>query len=136
MANKMAPVGKWLGIALAIPVLVFILRSHASAEGAISPAEAATWIQHDKALQLVDVRTPAEYDEGHLAGAKLIPLQELPRRFSEIDKSRPVLLYCRTGHRSAMALKILQGHGYTKAKHIRGGTNAWRSAGLRLTAIR
>jgi rhodanese-related sulfurtransferase len=133
MANKLAPAGKWLGIALAIPVLVFILRSQASAEGAISPTEAAARIKNDKTLQLVDVRTPAEYADGHLAGAKLIPVQELPRRLSEIERGRPVLLYCRTGHRSAYALKILQGHGFTEVKHIHGGMNAWMSAGLQVT---
>ena len=70
---------------------------------------------------------------GHLAKAKLIPLQELDKRLAEIDKSKPVLLYCRSGHRSGNALKILQGKGFANAKHIEGGIIAWQAAGLPVT---
>ena len=108
-------------------------RSQASADGAISPKESASWIKDKKDLQLIDVRTPGEYREGHLANAKLIPLQELDRRLPEIDKSKPILLYCRSGHRSGNALKILVGKGYTEAKHMEGGINAWQAAGLPVT---
>ncbi len=124
---------KWLLVALAVPGLVLFLRARASAEGALSPSEAATWIKEKKNLQLVDVRTPGEYAEGHLAGAKLIPVQEIDKRLSEIDKSKPVLLYCRSGHRSGNALKILQDHGYAQAKHLEGGIKAWQAAGLPVT---
>ncbi len=124
---------KWLLVALAVPGLVLFLRSRASAEGTLSPSEAATWIKEKKNLQLVDVRTPGEYAEGHLAGAKLIPVQEIEQRLSEIDKSKPVLLYCRSGHRSGVALKVLVDHGYANAKHLGGGINAWKAAGLPVT---
>lgn len=125
--------GKWFIIALAVPALFLLMRSRASADGAISPGEAATWIKEKKNLQLIDVRTAGEYADGHLAGAKLIPVQEIAKRLSEIDKSKPVLLYCRSGHRSGNALKILQDKGYTEAKHIEGGITAWQAAGLPVT---
>jgi rhodanese-related sulfurtransferase len=124
---------KWSLIAVGAFAALMLLRSYASAEGAISPAEAATWIKEKKDLQLIDVRTPGEYSEGHLANAKLIPLQELESRVAEIDKSKPVLLYCRTGHRSGMALKLLQSKGFTKAKHMEGGITAWTSSGRPVT---
>jgi rhodanese-related sulfurtransferase len=108
-------------------------RSRVSADGAISPAEAANLIKVTKNLQLIDVRTPAEYAEGHLAQAKLIPLQELEKRVAEIDKGKPVLLYCRSGHRSGIALKLLHDKGYAQAKHMDGGINAWKAAGLPVT---
>jgi len=129
----MKPAWRWLIVAIALPALFFLSRAGASADEAISAAEAATWIKDDKAVQLIDVRTRTEYAGGHLAGAKLIPVQELAQRLSEVDKARPVLLYCRTGHRSAYALEILEDHGYTDVKHIRGGIMAWRSAGLPMT---
>jgi len=124
---------KWLLMALAIPALLLVMRSHASADGAITAPQAASMIKDKKDLQLIDVRTAAEYADGHLANAKLIPVQELPQRLAEIDKSKPVLLYCRSGHRSGNALKILQDKGYKDAKHIEGGIGAWQAAGLPVT---
>lgn len=120
----------WIFVALAALALVLFFTSRGAADGAISPTEAASWIKEKKDLQLIDVRTPAEYADGHLAGAKLIPLQELEGRWSEIDKNKPILLYCRSGHRSGKALKILQDKGYAQAKHMEGGINAWKAAGL------
>ena len=124
---------KWLLMAMVIPALVFLSCRHASAEGTLSPTEAATWIKDKKDLQLIDVRTAGEYADGHLAGAKLIPVQELEDRLSEVDKGKPVLLYCRSGHRSGNALKVLRDHGYTDAKHVQGGINAWKASGLPVT---
>jgi len=124
---------KWLLVALAVPVMFLLMRSRVSADGAISPAEAASWIKEKKNLQLIDVRTAEEYSDGHLAGAKLIPVREIGKRLAEIDKKKPVLLYCRSGHRSGNALKILQEQGYTEAKHIEGGITAWQAAGLPIT---
>ena len=125
--------GKWLIIALAIPALILMLRTRVSADGAVTATAAADMIKETKDLQVIDVRTSAEYAEGHLAKAKLIPVQEIAQRLAEIDKSKPVLLYCRSGHRSGNALKILQSKGYTEAKHIEGGITAWQAAGLPVT---
>jgi rhodanese-related sulfurtransferase len=125
MGNK-----PWIFAALGALALVLFFASRGQAEGAISPTEAARWLKEKQDLQLIDVRTPPEYADGHLAGAKLIPLQELEGRWSEIDKSKPILLYCRSGHRSGKALKILQDKGYAQAKHMEGGINAWKAAGL------
>ena len=124
---------KWLFAGLGALALIVFFASRASAEGGISPADAASLIKEKKDLQLIDVRTPSEYADGHLAKAKLIPLQELEARLGEIDKSKPVLLYCRSGHRSGNALKILVGKGYGQAKHLEGGINAWQAAGLPVT---
>lgn len=132
MERKRA-MNKWLLVALGVLAVVVFFGSRASADGAVSPIEAASLLKEKKDLQLIDVRTPAEYESGHLAKAKLIPVQEIESRLGEIDKSKPVLLYCRSGHRSGNALKILQGKGYTQAKHIEGGITAWQAAGLPIT---
>jgi len=127
---------KWLLVALAIPALILMMRSRASAaavDSGIAAPQAAAMIKDKKDLQLIDVRTAAEYAEGHLANAKLIPVQELPQRLAELDKSKPVLLYCRSGHRSGNDLKLLQDKGYKDAKHIEGGIGAWQAAGLPVT---
>lgn len=63
--------------------------------------------------QLVDVRTPFEFQSGHLDGAVNIPVDQLPRRLDGLDRQRPVVLYCRTGSRSRRAAGILARAGYT-----------------------
>ncbi len=123
----------WLGVALVTGGLLFGLRSATAADGAVTPTEAAAMIKQKKDLQLIDVRTEAEYADGHLAGAKLVPVQEIEQRLAEIDKKKPVLLYCRSGHRSGNALKLLQDHGYAQAKHLEGGIKAWQAAGMPIT---
>ncbi len=62
---------------------------------------------------LLDVRTPAEFAEAHAEGAINIPVQELPRRIAELDRSRRVVVYCRSGARSAAAATMLRSAGYT-----------------------
>jgi rhodanese-related sulfurtransferase len=131
--EKAKAMSKWGLVALGALAMVAVFCSRASADGALSPTEAATLIKEKKDLQLIDVRTPAEYADGHLAQAKLIPVQELESRLGEIDKSKPILLYCRSGHRSGNALKILLDKGYPQAKHVAGGINAWKAAGLPVT---
>ena len=63
---------------------------------------------------LVDVRTPEEYGQGHYPGAVNIPLNEVPQRIEEFkDMQKPVVLYCRSGNRSGMAVSILKQNGLT-----------------------
>ena len=63
---------------------------------------------------LVDVRTPAEFVAGHAAGARNLPLQDLPRRMDELPRDREVILYCRSGARSSSALSMLRARGFEK----------------------
>jgi rhodanese-related sulfurtransferase len=85
----------------------------------------------DEGAQLVDVRADHEWEAGHLPGAIHLPLDELAERASEIDKDRPVLLYCRGGNRSTMAAAALADAGYDAAK-LSEGIVRWDEAGLPL----
>jgi rhodanese-related sulfurtransferase len=80
-------------------------------------------------IQLIDVRAPHEHDAGHIAGTKLIELGELSARADEIDRDRPVVFYCRSGGRSAMATQAFAQAGYD-AHNMAGGMLAWDAAGL------
>ena len=75
-------------------------------------------------LFILDVREPHEYQICNLNG-KLIPLGELPRRVSELDSSREMVVYCRSGKRSAEAIQFLQKAGFKKLLNLKGGTLAW-----------
>ncbi|MGH7443129.1 MAG: rhodanese-like domain-containing protein, partial [bacterium] len=79
-----------------------------------------------------DVRSKAEFRTGHLAGAVNIPLWNLSGALNQLDKSQPLVVYCRSGHRSALALRTLRSAGFPKAKHLAGGTGAWSRAGFPL----
>lgn len=74
---------------------------------------------------LVDVREPFEYEITHIPGSKLIPLGELPARLSELDSADDIVLQCKSGGRSAKALRILQEAGFRKLSNLEGGITAW-----------
>jgi sulfur-carrier protein adenylyltransferase/sulfurtransferase len=80
--------------------------------------------RHDKFV-LVDVREPFEYEIGRIPGSKLIPLGELPARLSELDSADDIVLQCKSGGRSAKALRILQEAGFRKLSNLEGGITAW-----------
>lgn len=74
---------------------------------------------------LLDVREPVEYELCHLEGAKLIPLGELPRRVSELDKESDIVVYCHVGERSVNAARLLKNHGFKSVRNLKGGIKAW-----------
>jgi rhodanese-related sulfurtransferase len=96
----------------------------------ISPADVLSLAGQDTTVVLLDVRTPEEFngETGHLAGALLIPVQELDNRVGELTKyrDRTIVVYCRTGHRSTRGAEILQSHGF-KTMNMQGGITRWRA---------
>lgn len=78
---------------------------------------------------LLDVRTQEEYDAGHIDSPVLIPYDELENRLDEVPADMPVLVYCRTARRSAIASRVLADNGYSKVYNMAGGIAAWQDAG-------
>ena len=85
----------------------------------------------DEGAQLIDVRADHEWEMGRIEGATHLPLAELAERTGELDKERPVVLYCRGGNRSTMAAEALGAAGYDTAK-LSEGIVGWSEAGLPL----
>lgn len=84
-----------------------------------------------ESLQLIDVRSPEEFQyDGHISGARLIPLHALAHRLSEITADTPVALICRSGNRSQVAAEMLVRQGFTDVSNVQGGMIAWQRAGL------
>jgi phage shock protein E len=104
-------------------VLLAVLLPVISACSTIGGAEAKTLVQGGALL--LDVRTPEEFAEGHLAGAVNIPVDALPGRLAEVEpKDRPVVVYCRSGARSKRARGLLLEHGWVKVENL-GGMGNW-----------
>jgi rhodanese-related sulfurtransferase len=81
--------------------------------------------------QLVDVRTPQEYAEGHLAGSVLMNIREssFESLIRQLDKERPVFVYCRAGKRSLDAARILEKNKFKLVYNLEGGIIAWKNKG-------
>ena len=77
---------------------------------------------------IVDVREPGEYVAGHVPGAVLIPMGQLPGRTAELDRGAPVYVVCASGNRSAAMTGFLRGAGFD-ACSVAGGTSGWARSG-------
>jgi phage shock protein E len=109
-------------VVLAAAVAVFFASR--SFLGTLSSADARRWVS--EGARLVDVRSPSEYASGHIEGAVNIPVQELPTRVGELgrDKARPIVVYCRSGSRSAHAKRLLEHAGFAKVGNL-GPMSRW-----------
>ncbi len=83
-------------------------------------------------IQLIDVRTPKEFAEGHLKGAKMIDFfdKDFLDQMSKLDKDKELYIYCRSGNRSGKAAKKLEDIGFTKVYDLQGGIKKWNAQGL------
>jgi rhodanese-related sulfurtransferase len=91
----------------------------------ITPEEVKRKLDAGEGLVLLDVRTNEEYAQGHLEGSILIPLDQIPARYQELDTDREIIVYCRSGRRSGLATRKLLELGFGNVKNMRGGIIAW-----------
>jgi len=119
---------------LPLCLILFAIACRAVAAGpaAIEPkalVERIAWA--DPILVVLDVRTPAEYAEGHVPGAINIPHTELASRIAELSGAREkdVVVYCRTGVRTEEALGVLGKAGFKRLYHLKGDYTRWSEEG-------
>lgn len=96
----------------------------------LTPQQVAELLERDT-VQLIDVRQTHEWEAGRIAGGRLIELRELAAQAEAIARDRPVVFYCRSGARSAMAAQAFRGAGFD-AHNMIGGLLDWDAAGLPL----
>jgi rhodanese-related sulfurtransferase len=99
-------------------------------EAQYTPREVAELVARGE-VQLVDVRQPHEHEAGRIAGDRLVELSELAARAHEIDRTKPVVFYCRSGARSAMATQAFRRAGF-EAYNLSGGLLEWQASNLPL----
>jgi len=93
----------------------------------ITVTDLAEWLRAEKPIHLVDVREPAEYEINKIPGSVLIPKSEIlsGAALASLPQDRQVVLYCKTGVRSAEALAAIKAAGFRDAVHVHGGVSAW-----------
>ncbi|NMB59108.1 MAG: rhodanese-like domain-containing protein [Chloroflexi bacterium] len=84
----------------------------------------------DSGAYMLDVREQSEWDQFHIPGATLIPLGTLPEKLDTLPKDKNIVVYCRTGRRSAEARDILLKAGFTDVTSMAGGVTDWQSKGF------
>jgi rhodanese-related sulfurtransferase len=126
---------KKIFLALAIMLgLVFATQQLQAVEGV--DVKLAQSMNQQGAL-LLDVREPEEFSAIHAPNAKLIPLGQLSTRMQEIAeyKDKPIVVICRSGRRSAIAVSQLQAAGYTQVSNVKGGIKEWEKNGLEVVKM-
>jgi phage shock protein E len=94
----------------------------------IGPEDLDDMMREQKDFLLLDVRTPQENAAQAIEGSRLIPLQDLGNRVSELPRDKEIVVYCRVGNRSAYACSYLSKLGF-KVKNLEGGIMLWNMAG-------
>lgn len=96
----------------------------------ISPKQARELIDKGNDVFILDVRTKDEYNDAHIKGANLIPIQELEQNINKIPKDKKVVVHCAKGKRSAKACEMLKDKGLKELYNVEGGLNQWKSEGF------
>ena len=117
----------------------YLAPSTGSLDSALVVSVRDQFITHQEAQQkrengafMLDVRTVEEWNAGHIPGATLIPLDQLSARYGELPTDQEIVIYCRSGNRSAQALSLLTEAGFSTIYSMNGGINNWISAGYEI----
>lgn len=104
-----------------------------AADGAVHvKADAAAKLVQEKKVTVLDIRTPEEFGEGHIAGAQnldFLKSTEFEAKLKDLDKSKPYLVHCQSGGRSSRSLKVFKKLGFETIYHLDGGLGGWQAAG-------
>lgn len=107
-------------------VLVILSASGDGNEGYVNvSSDEAKQLLDEKRIVVLDVRTSAEFQEGNIPNATLLPLQDLEKSMNKLNKDETYLVVCRSGNRSTHASEILTKNGFTNVYNMAGGMNSW-----------
>jgi len=122
----------------ALSVTFFLYRQYGQSElegvTAVSAVQAQAALTDDPEIRVLDIRTPAEFAEGHVRGAVNIDFMsaDFAKRLEKLDPNAAYLVYCRSGNRSARAMKVFGRLGFSRVLHMKRGIRDWQGQGLPL----
>jgi rhodanese-related sulfurtransferase len=119
----------WIGLAVLVllGVAFFLLRPQTALPSEVQVTQA--YDMYQKGTLFLDVRTQQEWDQGHIAGSILIPLDVLQSRMNELPKDKDIVVVCLSGARSKEGTTLLRQAGFTRVTCMSGGIRAWVAAG-------
>ena len=123
-------VGLGIGILLLIGGALLLFRSAPALPSEISTMQA--FEEYRQGALFLDVRSAAEWNQGHIQDSLLIPLDELPMRLSELPRDRDIVVVCKSGVRSREGAALLREAGFTRVTCLTGGLQSWIAAGYPL----
>lgn len=95
----------------------------------IKAPELQAKLRNKEGFFLIDVRDREEYENGHIAGSILIPMNDIEAKTEGVRKDKPMVLYCALGRRSRIAAEALISRGFSNIYHLEGGLEAWTNEG-------
>ena len=115
----------WVGLGVLVIVVVgiFLFSPKTAPSVEITPAQA--YAKFQQGAFFLDVRSQDEWNQFHVAGSSLIPLDQLQNRLSELPRDKDIVVVCLSGHRSLSGTAILQQAGFTRVSCLSGGLQAW-----------
>ncbi len=124
-----------IGLTVIMVIIFIAIFTRKRNDAEVSASVAAEMIK-DPQVIILDVRTPNEFAQGHIEGARLIPVAELRQKISQLQefKNSGILIYCLRGRRSGAAYQILKENGFMNLRNLKGGIAAWTQAGKKLVA--
>jgi rhodanese-related sulfurtransferase len=127
--HKRNPTWLWvgLGILLVAAVGILLFSSKAAPSVEITPAQA--YAKYEQGAFFLDVRSQDEWNQFHIAGSTLVPLDQLQNHLSELPRDKDIVVVCLSGHRSQSGVATLQQAGFTRVSCLSGGLQAWIAAG-------
>ncbi|HEY5549500.1 MAG TPA: rhodanese-like domain-containing protein [Coriobacteriia bacterium] len=115
----------WLSVAVIAVIALVALAVPSPAVQKDIGSDELLKLQAAGGASIVDVRTPPEFESGHIASSVNVPLDQLEQVSATWDKQKPVVVYCATGARSADAAAFLASHGFREVYNLTGGAAAW-----------
>lgn len=121
----------WMLIAVALASGVALIVPTLGKGSGLSPQDMVQLMNREKAV-VIDVCSPEEFAQGHVIGAKNLPVGELEAKLAQVvkNKSTPVVMVCQVGARSSRAVATAQKLGYEKVQSLAGGLKAWQAANM------
>ena len=118
----------WVGLGILVVVIagIFLFGPKPTPSVEITPAQA--YAKYQQGAFILDVRSLDEFNQFHIKGSTLIPLDQLPNRINEMSKDKDIVVVCLSGHRSQSGTTILQQAGFTHISCLSGGLQAWMDA--------
>ena len=118
----------WIGLGALLVAVVGILVFGPKATPSVEITPAQAYAKFQQGAFFLDVRSQAEWDQFHIKGSTLIPLDQLQNRLSELPKDQDMVVVCLSGHRSLSGTTILLQAGFTHVSCLNGGLQAWMDA--------